>query len=164
MRGLKPRRLFILFLAGLSAFWLPNGVDSQEWHKSKQDLDVPAISRTSRLADYLPMPGPGKKVSIGNNNYFTYEFDKALKMGTVIMKLRVYNKSGDRETSLEVFADAGMPSMRGAHDTGPRPLKLSRAGDYLHPIDLVMRGGWEIRLTILKDGEIVFRGCHRFNV
>jgi hypothetical protein len=54
--------------------------------------------------------------------------------------------------------------MRGAHETGDRYFKLSRNGDYLLPIDIVMPGDWEIRLTILKDGKVIFRGSYQFDV
>ena len=62
---------------------------------------------------YAPMPGPGKKVAIGNDSYIIYGFDKKPKLGTVIMKVEVFTKDGKKDTSLDVTADAGMPSMRG---------------------------------------------------
>ena len=85
-------------------------------------------------------------------------------MGTVIMRVEVYTGNGKKETSLEIKGDTGMPSMRGAHETGDRPFKLSKNGVYLLPIDIVMPGDWEIRLTFLKDGKVIFRGSHQFNV
>jgi predicted metalloprotease len=54
--------------------------------------------------------------------------------------------------------------MKGAHETGDRPFKLSKKGDYLLPIDIVMPGDWEIRLTLLKDGKVIFRGSYQFDV
>jgi hypothetical protein len=65
---------------------------------------------------------------------------------------------------LEVKADAGMPSMRGAHETGDRPFALSKKGDYLLPINIVMPGDWEIRVTILKAGKVTFRGRYNFDI
>jgi hypothetical protein len=111
-----------------------------------------------------PMPGPGKKVPLGNGAYLIYGFDKKPKMGTVIMKVEVYAADGKRDTSLEVLADSGMPSMRGAHETGDQPFKLSRKGEYLLPVNIVMPGDWEIRLTIKKGGKVIFRGSHQFDV
>ena len=57
-----------------------------------------------------------------------------------------------------------MPSMRGERKTGDRPFVLSNKGDYLLPIDIVMPGDWEIRLTILKEGKVIFRGSYNFDV
>ena len=114
--------------------------------------------------DYPPMPGPGKKVPIGEGYYLIYGFDKPLKMGRVIMKVEVFTADGKKDTSLEVKADADMPSMRGAHGTGDRPFQLSKKGDYLLPISIVMPGDWEIKLTVLKAGKVIFRGRYNFNV
>jgi hypothetical protein len=103
-------------------------------------------------------------VPIGNGGYLIYGFDKKPKMGTVIMKVEAYTTDGKRDTSLEVLADSGMPSMRGAHETGDQPFKLSRKGEYLLPVNIVMPGDWEIRLTIKKGGKVIFRGSHKFDV
>lgn len=110
------------------------------------------------------MPGLGEKVTINNDYYVIYGFDKKPKMGTVILKVSVYTKDGNKDTSLEVAADSGMPSMRGAHDTGDLPMQISRNKEYLLPINIVMPGEWEIRLTIKKSGKVMFRGSHRFDV
>jgi len=82
----------------------------------------------------------------------------------VIMKVQVFNSQGEKDTSLEVLGDSGMPSMRGAHETGDQPFKLSQKGDYLLPVNIVMPGDWEIRLTIKKDGKVIFRGSYKFDV
>ena len=113
---------------------------------------------------YAPMPDPGKKVPMGGGHYLIYGFDKKPKLGTVIIKVEIFNGEGKRETSMEVKADAGMPSMRGAHETGEQAFKLSKKGDYLLPISIVMPGGWEIRVTIAKEGKVIFRGRYNFDV
>ena len=113
---------------------------------------------------YASMPDPGKKVPMGGGHYLIYGFDKKPKLGTVIMKVEIFNGEGKKETSMEVKADAGMPSMRGAHETGEQAFKLSKKGDYLLPISIVMPGGWEIRVTIAKDGKVIFRGRYNFDV
>ncbi len=111
-----------------------------------------------------PMPVPGKKVPIGSEHYLVYGFDKKPKLGTVIMKVEVFTQDGKKDTSFEVKADAGMPSMKGAHETGDRAFSLSKKGDYLLPINIVMPGDWEIRLTLLKEGKVRFRGSYQFNI
>lgn len=113
---------------------------------------------------YPVMPEPGKKVPFGDGYYLIYGFDKKPKMGMVILKAEIFTREGKKDTSFELKADAGMPSMRGGHDTGEKPFKLSNKGDYLLPINIMMPGGWDIRLTVYKDGKVVFRGTHNFNV
>jgi hypothetical protein len=162
--GMKKRFFIILVWTVFALFWLPLCAESQPGHKSGHSVSSQAASGSDQSQAYPVMPGPGKKIPIGTGHYFTYGFDKALKMGTVIMKVEVFANSGERETSMEVQADSGMPSMRGTHDTGARLFKLSKKGDYLLPIDIVMRGDWEIKLTFSKDGKVVFRGSHQFNV
>ncbi len=118
----------------------------------------------SGIEQYPLMPGPGKKVSIGNDYYFIYSFDKKPKLGTVIMKVEIFTKEGKKDTSFEAKADAGMPSMKGAHDTGDQPFKLSKKGDYLLPINIVMPGDWEIRLILLKGGKVIFKGRYQLDI
>lgn len=113
---------------------------------------------------FVSMPGPGEKVIINSDYYLIHGFDKKPKMGTVILKVSVYTKDGHQDTSLEVLADSGMPSMRGAHDTGDLAMQLSRKKEYLLPINIVMPGEWEIRLTIKKAGKVIYRGRYRFDV
>lgn len=122
---------------------------------SAQDGQTPAFGA---------MPAPGQKVPIGTNHYLVYGFAQKPKLGTLIMKVEVFNNDGKKNTSMEISADAGMPSMRGAHETGDRPFALSNKGAYLLPINIVMPGVWEIRLTVKKDGKVIFRGSHQFDV
>jgi hypothetical protein len=116
------------------------------------------------MPEYAPMPAPGKKVPIGNGFYLIYGFDKPPKLGTAIMKVEIFTAEDKKDTSLEVKADADMPSMRGAHASGDRPFKLSNKGDYLIPISIVMPGDWEVKITVIKEGKVLFRGRYNFNV
>jgi len=139
---------------------LPFDAGSQQDHKTKHGAVVPAEQKPT----YPTMPGPGKKVPVGSDHYLIYGFDKKPKMGRVIMKVEVFTKDGNKDTSFEAKGDAGMPSMRGAHDTGDRSFQVSKNGDYLLPINIVMPGDWDIRLTLLKEGKVVFRGSYQFDV
>src|SRR3972149_4655080 len=62
------------------------------------------------------LPKSGKKCWIGEVNYFTWEFDKAPKMGTSILIIKLFDKDGKRVTDLQITGRSDMPSMRGAHD------------------------------------------------
>lgn len=158
----KKTFIFPLTLLALVLAYSPLRAGSHVEHQ--HPMKAEAAAETVESPVFAAMPGPGKKVPIGNDGYLIYGFDKKLKMGTVIMKVEVYAPDGKRETSLEVLGDSGMPSMRGAHETGDLPFKLSKKGDYLLPINIVMPGDWEIRLTIKKDGQVIFRGSHKFDV
>ncbi len=113
---------------------------------------------------YQPLPKPGEKVLIDSDHYFTYGFDKPPKIGVVIMRVEVFARDGQQDTSFIVRGDADMPSMRGAHSTGDKDFSLSAKGVYLLPVRLVMPGDWEIRLTFLKKGEVIFRGAYLFDL
>lgn len=119
---------------------------------------------TSQKPVFAPMPGPGKKVPVGNGYSLVYGFDKKPKLGTVIMKVEIFDAAGKKDTSLQVKADAGMPSMSGAHETGDKAFTLSKKGDYLLPINIVMPGDWEIRLTVIKNGTSIFMGRYNFDI
>jgi hypothetical protein len=110
------------------------------------------------------MPDPGKKVPIGGGYYLIYGFDKRPKLGMIVMKVEIFSAQGEKDTSFEVKADSGMPSMSGAHETGEQAFTLSKKGAYLHPINIVMPGDWEIRMTVLKQGKVIFRGRYNFDV
>lgn len=161
---MKKRFLSILSLVVISLVCLPLYAQSQHGHTPKQGTGVAAAPGKESAPVYPPMPGPGKKVPIGGDYYIIYGFDKKPKIGTMIMKVEVFNKNGKKDTSFEIKVDSGMPSMKGAHESGDRSFKLSNKGDYLLPIDIVMPGGWEIRLTLSKDGKVIFRGSHKFDV
>jgi hypothetical protein len=154
----------VLCLSMISVLLLPLAAQSQHGSKSKSGADSSAASATGQTAVYPSMPGPGKKVPIGNDQYLIYGFDKKPKLGTVIMKVEIFTKEGKKDTSFEIKGDSGMPSMKGAHESGDQPFKLSQKGDYLLPINIVMPGGWEVRLTLLKDGKVIFKGSHQFDV
>lgn len=124
---------------------------------------MPAASGRQE-AVFQPLPGPGKKCRISDEIYFTYEFSAKPRMGTVILKIRVFDKGGAQITPFLIKGRSDMPSMRGAHDSGDVEFKLNRKNDYLMPVNIVMPGEWEVRLTFLKDGDPVFFGRINFNV
>jgi hypothetical protein len=154
--------LFPLTLLALLLAYSPLLADSHEGHQHHPK--APATHAAGQGPVFAAMPGPGKKVPIGSNGYLIYSFDKKPKIGTVIMKVELYTPEGKRDTSGEVLGDCGMPSMRGAHETGDQPFKLSQKGDYLLPLNVVMPGDWEIRLTIRKAGQAIFQGSHSFDI
>ena len=113
---------------------------------------------------FQDLPKSGKKCWIGEVNYFTWEFDKAPKMGTAILIVKLYDKDGHRVSDLTIAGRSDMPEMRGAHDSGEVAFKTNKAGDYLLPVNVVMPGGWEVRLTFSRGGIVIFRGRLMFDV
>jgi hypothetical protein len=113
---------------------------------------------------FQDLPKSGKKCWIGEVNYFTWEFDKAPKMGTSILIVKLYDKDGTQVSDLTVTGRSDMPSMRGAHDSGEVAFKTNKAGNYLLPVNIVMPGDWEVRLTFSRNGIVIFRGRIAFDV
>jgi hypothetical protein len=155
------RLLCFVFLSLLLSFApLPVFGADQIENNSKDEKKA----SVSQKPVFNPMPDPGKKVPIGDGFYMVYGFNKRPKLGMLIIKVEIFSEQGKKDTSFEVKADSGMPSMSGAHETGEQPFTLSNKGDYLHPINIVMPGDWEIRMTILKQGKVIFRGRYNFDV
>ena len=109
------------------------------------------------------LPGYGKKVWIGQDHYFTYSFAKKPKMGPAVLKLQLFTKKDKRENGWEIAGKSGMPSMSGSHDS-EAAFKLNKKGDYLLPVNFVMPGEWEIKLTFKQNGKIVYLGAFNLNV
>jgi len=113
---------------------------------------------------FQDLPKSGKKCWIGEVNYFTWEFDKTPKMGTSILIIKLYDKDGKQVSDLAVTGRSDMPAMAGAHDSGDLAFKTNKAGNYLLPVNVVMPGGWEVRLTFTRNGVVIFRGRITFDV
>ncbi len=114
--------------------------------------------------EYPDLPSSGKKCRIDNESYFTYEFTEKPRLGTAILRVRIFGRDGNRSTEFTVLGRSNMPSMPGAHDSGDQEFKLSKRGDYLLPVNIVMPGEWEIKLSFKRAETIVLRGAFRFDV
>jgi len=113
---------------------------------------------------YVSLCDTGHKTVIGKDLVVTYDFNKKPSMGMVIVKVQVFNKKGDKVTSLKISGDSGMPSMKGAHDSGDLLFKLNKKGDYLMPVNIVMPGDWAIKVKFMKDNKVIFYGVINFDV
>jgi hypothetical protein len=114
--------------------------------------------------EYIPLTEAGHKTAISADLFIVYEFSERPQMGTVILKIQVFDKAGNKVTPVTIQGRSGMPSMPGHHDSGQVDFKLSRKNDYLLPVDVVMPGDWEVRLTFIKDGKAIFFGRVNFDV
>jgi hypothetical protein len=113
---------------------------------------------------YSELPGFGKKCPIDEQYYFTYEFAEKPKMGTAILRVRIIDQDGNQTTAFSVLGRSDMPAMAGGHDSGEQEFKLNKRGDYLLPVNIVMPGEWEVKLTFRRGDIAVFRGVFRFDV
>lgn len=138
-------------------------------------LAAPAYPRTARVTnglalrqvetgEYSGLPGPGKKCRIDDEFSFTYKFTEKPRIGTFILRVRVFDGQGRQSTAFTVLGRSDMPSMAGAHDSGEQEFKTNKKSDYLLPINIVMPGEWEVRLTFKQGDSVVFRGAFRFDV
>ena len=138
-------------------------------------LAAPAYSRSAEATaktalqqiqapEYSELPGFGKKCRIDDDFYFTYEFTEKPRMGTAILRIRIFDPDGNQSTAFTVIGHYDMPSMAGAHDSGEQEFKLNKKGDYLLPVNIAMPGDWEVKLTFKRGDSFVFRGAFRFDV
>jgi len=123
-----------------------------------------AGAKTPGHIDWVPLPGPGKKVKISEDFSFTYEFSQRPQMGTVILVVRVTDKKGAQVVPYKITGRSDMPEMRGAHDSGDVEFKTNKAANYLLPVNIVMPGEWEVQLTFSLNGQAVYYGCLRFTI
>ena len=140
-----------------------SGSTSARGFSAAIDSLAQAVAKPAEIV-WTPVPGPGKKCPIDDQYYFRYEFSERPKMGTVILKIQVFDKANDQVIPFKATGRSDMPSMRGAHDSGDVEFKLNRKNDYLLPVNVVMPGDWEIRVTFWLNEKAVFHGSIRFDV
>ena len=97
----------------------------------------------------------GKKITLDANYSAQYVFPEKPKLGTSILKVTVFGKSGEKVGDLALSASYDMPSMRGHHAFGPAPVAVNKNSDYLLPVHFAMPGDWEIVLKFQKNGELI---------
>ena len=107
---------------------------------------------------------PGERFDLGSGVYGTWEFTQKPQIGMVILKIRLFDKNDAQISPFEISGNSGMPSMSGAHDTGDVPFRLNKKRNYLLPVNVVMPGDWEVKLTFRKGETIVLRAAIRFDV
>ena len=106
----------------------------------------------------VSLPAEGRRCELPGGRYFTWRFASRPQLGTTVLKVQVFKENGSRVKDLKVLGASGMPSMRGAHDTGEQPFRLNKKGDYLLPVDLVMPGDWEVVLSFFEGKKRIYHG------
>lgn len=110
-----------------------------------------------------PLAAEGGKNPLPGGGWFTWKFDKKPRLGALFVKVQIYNKDKEKDTSYEVTGESGMPSMP-YHDTGAIKFQLNKKGDYLLPVDVVMAGEWRLVIRIRKAGKEVAAGKVDYSV
>ena len=110
------------------------------------------------------VPRQGVKNYMSDNEYFLYSFDKKPSLGMVILKVEVYDKSDKKVTGYNLTGTSGMPSMKGAHDSGPTPFERNSKGAYLLPVNVVMPGDWTVEIAISNGPQDVYKNTISFSV
>lgn len=97
---------------------------------------------------------PKKSLGLYDNHTVSFQWDKSPNIGNRVLFVNIRDKKNRLSDDFTVTANAYMPSMRGAHDTGDKPLKLNKKNQYAIPVHFMMLGGWEIELKFSKDGKL----------
>lgn len=106
----------------------------------------------------------GERFEVSDGIYGICEFSQKPQIGMVILKVQLFDKNDAKITSLTISGNSGMPSMPGHHDSGEVAFKLNKKQNYLLPINVVMPGEWEVKLTFSDGERIVLRAFIRFDV
>lgn len=141
--------LLVLLLAAANA-----GGPAAALKKSPQAASPAALAALAPQGEKNPLPAGG---------WFTWKFAEKPRLGTVIVRVQVFNRDGRQEKTAEVTGESGMPSMR-YHDSGPARFKLNRKGDYLLPVDVVMPGEWQLVIRVKQAKKEVYAGKVIFNI
>ena len=121
-----------------------------------------AAHQDKAAAPELKVLPAGQKIKINERYSFQYEFPKKPRLGPTVLKINVFDatisKPDNKVTDLVILASSDMPSMRGHHTVPPKPVQTNKNNDYLFPIDLVMRGEWEIVLSFQENDKEIYSG------
>ncbi|MDR0676837.1 MAG: FixH family protein [Elusimicrobiota bacterium] len=104
------------------------------------------------------------KIAINDNYYFKYTFPEKIKIGNSVIKISIFDKNDKKVDTLKIIGSYDMPSMRGNHSFINQTFQKNKNSDYLLPLNLVMRGEWEIILIIQENNENIYNGAILFKV
>ena len=127
---------------------------------------APAPRRSDRTPEppVAVLAGPGERCPLPGGYHLTYGFASHPQLGTVVLKVRVFDGEGRQVAPFSLQGRYDMPEMKGAHDSGEQEFKLNRKGDYLLPVSIVMPGAWQLTITVRKGKKATYRGALHFKV
>lgn len=133
------------------------------WFFSRHDANYRATRPTSRASSITNLV-ENRKTKITDNYYLTASFSERPKVGTIMLKVEIVDKKGNKITLPKIITNYDMPSMRGHHPSGDVALSLSRNNDYIAPVHLVMRGAWEVVIKVLEKDKEIYLGHILFTI
>lgn len=166
----KTRQGLIVFFAGIyTVFFIWGcGKDAQTGSLPAQDRhqghrSAPGRNPGGNGGDVFA--GEGEKILLPGGGWLVYAFNQRPKIGTLIVKIRVFKQDGSSDATVRLTGDAGMPSMAGSHDTGPIEFRKNRGGEHLLPVQVVMAGEWAVKVRVQgSDGRLIKQGVIRFEL
>jgi hypothetical protein len=118
---------------------------------------------SSSTGKTISMP-ENTKITINETHYFKYKFSQSPALGTIVLRIQVFDSSNKQVTPFVITGESGMPSMAGHHESGMSEFRLNKKNDYLLPVDIVMPGDWEVRIIIKQNSKEIFKGKINFDV
>lgn len=122
------------------------------------------MSGNPQVKDGGDLHGSSGKHYMKDGDYFVYGFDKDPKMGTVILKIQVFDDKVIKDSSYDIYgylSMTAMPEMNGGSD---KKFLLNKKGDYLCPFDITMPGEWGMKLKFIKGGKQIHEESLKFNI
>ena len=126
-------------------------------------MQGPAGKVAAKAREVSILAAEGKKNPLPDGGWFTWQFDKKPKLGTLIVKVQAFKKDETRNTALEITGETGMPDMR-AHDSGRVKFVKNKKGDYLLPFDVAMPGDWQVLIRVKQGKKEIYAGKILFNI
>lgn len=87
---------------------------------------------------------------LGTDYYFIYKLNQRPQIGTIILKVQIFDKNDHKVTPFKLTGFKSMSTMGGMQDAGAQTFQMNKKNDYLLPIDLVMPGDWQTKLVFYK--------------
>ena len=105
-----------------------------------------------------------KKTELDKNYYFVCQFNQKPSIGINILKVQILDRKNKKVDVFTLKGSADMTQMRGMHGSGDTEFKRNKARDYLLPVDIVMRGEWEVVITFIKGKNEYRKAKIRINI
>jgi len=124
----------------------------------------PAPQKVAPAKEVIALGAARQAQWISSDYYLVYEWNKKPKIGTHILKVKIFDRGKKQVNNLTLTADAFMPSMKGAHDTGDKAMKLNKKNEFAIPVYFMMLGDWEILLKIKQGNKEIAQAAVRLKI
>lgn len=153
------KKTLLIVMLGLFSFML--FAEECPFHNKKNQVPVDAKEPQVHCSN---LPKPGKTIQLSDGNEMTWEFADKVKMGPNVLKVTIEDKKKLDLKNYTIKANLDMPSMKGAHSSGAKKMILNKKGDFVTPMDFVMRGEWEVCIEIYYKDKLIMNGKYNLNL